>query len=208
MRRLPAFVCLSLLAGCGSLFESKLPVTTVYVLSTAPSASSEPPNAAVSADISIGHPIVTPGLDTERIAIVRGNELQYYAGATWGSTTSQVMGAFLVGSFQNQQLFRSVAPEDARAASDYLLDIEVTAFQAEYGSEAVPTVRVALVGRIIRVKDRRLVATIPVEASQRASQNHMTAVVAAFEIAAREVAIALAQKSAAQLIKTEESERS
>jgi cholesterol transport system auxiliary component len=199
-------LCSLLVAGCsGSLFESKLPIVTVYVLSPSPSASAGPTNAAVNADIAVGHPIVAPGLDTDRIAVLKGHVLDYYAGASWGATASVVMQSFLIGSIQNQQLFRGVATEDARVASDYLLDIELTHFQAEYPNGEVPSVHVGLVGRVVRVKDRRLVATIPVEATEPAAQNQLSAVVAAFEKASREVAVTLAQKTSAELSGTHQS---
>jgi ABC-type uncharacterized transport system auxiliary subunit len=120
--RLASLALLSmLLVGCsGSLFQSKLPTITVYVLMPAPSPSSEPSSVMVNADVAVGHPIVAPGLDTERIAVLRGHVLDYYAGASWGATASVVMQSFLIGSLQNQHLFRGVATEDARVASDYL----------------------------------------------------------------------------------------
>lgn len=204
MRLVAGFMLSSaLLVGCsGSFFESKLPINTVYVLTPVPSASSGPPSVTVNADLAVGHPIVAPGLDTDRIAVLKGRVLDYYAGASWGATASVVMQSFLIGSLQNQQLFRGVATEDARVASDYLLDIELTHFQAEYPNGEVPAVHVGLVGRVVRVKDRRLVATIPVEVTERAEQNHLGAVVAAFEKASRGVAVTLAQKTSAELAGT------
>src|SRR5512145_1796761 len=73
-----------LLAGCGSLLETDLPVSTQYVLAPAPAAASGAP--ATQADLSIGHPDVAPGLDTSRIAVLRGQQLDYYRGATWGGS--------------------------------------------------------------------------------------------------------------------------
>jgi hypothetical protein len=98
------------------------------------------------------------------------------------------------------QLFRSVTPEQSRVASEYVLDVSVRDFQAEYANEnAAPTAHVTILARLIRVSDRQLVDTFAATAQGRASDNRMTAVAAAFEEAAHKVVLELAQKTAAAI---------
>jgi len=178
-------------ACTGSLLESKLPVNLAYVLASAPSASSSTPLAA---DLAIGRPNMAPGLDSERIAVVDGRQLDYYRGARWGGRSADVVQTLLVDSWQDQQLFRSVTAEQARVSADYMLDIDVRDFQAEQGGGA-PQVNVQMVGRLIRIIDRRLVGTYQAQAQVAASEERMGAVVAAFESAAQRVALDLAAQA-------------
>jgi cholesterol transport system auxiliary component len=184
-------------AGCtGSLLETDMPASTNYVLSPAPFTTSGV--AATEADLSIGRPDLRPGLDTPRIAVLKGRQLDYYRSVRWGDDATSVVQTFLVDSLEDQKLFRSVTAEQARISGDYVLDVEVRDFQAEYAGETgSPVVHVAMTGRLIRVVDRKLVATVSSEARDPASDNRMAAVVAAFEAAGHKVAVDLAQKTAA-----------
>ena len=194
-----ALVCvLAVCSGCtGSLFESDTPVSINYVLAPAKTAAGS--SAATQADLAIGRPSVAPGLDTQRVAVLRGRELDYYRTARWGGGTSEIMQSMLIGSLHNQRLFRSVTAEQARVAGDYVLDVDVRDFQAEYGSAAAPTVHVAVIGRLIRVSDRQLVDSIVSDAEQVAAEDRMSAIAAAFESASQKISLDLAQKAAAAI---------
>ena len=197
----------SLIAGCstGSLLDSELPVPTNYVIAPLPPAASATRSAASQVDIAIGRPDVAPGLDTSRIAVLRGRQLDYYRGVQWGGNTLEVVQELLVSSLQDQQLFRSVTSEQARVAGAYMLDSEVRDFQAEYaGSTAAPTVRVTIVGRLIRIADRALVDTLPATATRVATDNRMTEIAAAFEAAAQDVAQTIARNTAAAVSRDSE----
>ncbi len=188
-----------LMSGCtGSLLESDLPVNSIYVLGAA---SADGTSAASSSvDLSIGRPQLAPGLDTDRIAVLKGNQLDYYRASRWGGRAAEVVQSVLVGSLESQHLFNSVTAEQARVAGDYVMDIEVRDFQAEYAAdEAPPTVHVKIVGRLIRIVDRKLVDTITVDARRQATQNRMSAVVAGFESATQQVALDLAHQAAAAI---------
>jgi cholesterol transport system auxiliary component len=181
--------------GCGSLLDTKLPATTSYVLAAAPATSAGVTRS--DADLSIGRPDLAPGLDTERIAVLKGRQLDYYRGAQWGGRTTEIVQTLLVDSFEDQQLFRSVTAEQSRVSSDYVLDVSVRDFQAEHASDGeAPTTHVTIVGRLIRVSDRQLVQTFAAAAESRATDNRMSAVAAAFEAAAQKVVLELAQKTA------------
>jgi cholesterol transport system auxiliary component len=184
--------------ACGSLLETKLPANTSYVLAPAPASSAGV--ARSDADISIGRPDLAPGLDTERIAVLKGRQLDYYRAAQWGGRAVEVVQTLLVDSFEDQQLFRSVTAEQSRVASEYVLDVTVRDFQAEYASDNdAPTAHVTIVGRLIRVTDRQLVDTFAATAQSKASDNALSAVAAAFENAAHKVVLELAQKTAASI---------
>lgn len=182
--------------GCGSLLDTDLPASTSYVL--APAAASSTGIARSEADLSIGRPDLAPGLDSERIAVLKGRQLDYYRGAVWGGRMTEMVQTLLVDSFEDQQLFRSVTSEQSRVAGEYVLDVSVRDFQAEYaGGSQAPTAHVTILGRLIRVTDRQLVETFAATAQSRANDNRMSDVAAAFETAAHKVVLELAQKTAA-----------
>lgn len=185
-------------SACGSLLESQLPAVTRYVIATPPPAASASVSAASQVGLAVGRPDVAPGLDTDRIAVIRGHELDYYRAALWRGTVLDTVQAFLVTTLQDQKLFRNVASEQARIGGEYLLDTEVRDFQAEYvDGAAIPTVRVTLIGRVIRIRDRKLIDTIAVTTTRPATENRLAAVATAFEAAMQQVSLEIASKTAA-----------
>lgn len=186
---------LSCAACSSSLFDSDLPVPSSYVLASAPAGSvGGAPKTAV--DLSIGRPDFAPGLDTDRIAVLKGRQLDYYRGVRWGGRSVEIVQSMLVSSLNDQQLFRSVTAEQARVANDYMLDIEVRNFEVDHANGPLPEAHVMIIGRLIRVFDRKLVTTVSSDARVASREERMTAVAAAFESAAHKVALELARQTA------------
>jgi ABC-type uncharacterized transport system, auxiliary component len=199
-RTIVAIAALTMLAACStsSIFDSDTPVPANYVLAAAPSAEAR--GAPLPVDISISRPDMGTGLDTDRIAVLKGRELDYYKRVRWGSRATELVQFLVVDSLENQKIFRSVTAEQARVAGDYVLDLQVRDFQSEYASDASdPTIRVTLVGRLIRVVDRKLVATVQAQATERARANRMSAVAAAFESAAHRAILDLGTQVASAI---------
>lgn len=187
-----------MISACsGSFFESDIPVATRYVLAAAPAAASTATPVAAAVDLAVSRPDVAPGLDTDGVAVLKGRKLDYYRAAKWGGSVTEVVQALLINSFQDQRLFRSVVAEQTRVSGDYICDVEVRDFQAEYASDDSPPVaHVTIIGRLIRLTDREMIATIAATASKAATENRMAAVAAAFESAFQQVALELANKAA------------
>jgi len=188
-------VALTCTACTGSLFDSELPTPVGYVIAGAP-AGSLTGVPSTQADLSIGRPDFAPGLDTDRIAVLKGRQLDYYRGTRWGGRTVEVVQTMLVSSLNDQQLFRSVTSEQARVAGDYMLDVEVRHFESAYANSLIPEAHVMIIGRLIRIVDRELVATVSSEARVGATEDRMAAVAAAFEAASQKVALDLARQTA------------
>jgi cholesterol transport system auxiliary component len=195
---LAAAVALLCSACTGSLFDSDTPVPMSYVIASAPPGSLTGVQAT-QADVSIGRPDFAPGLDTDRIAVLKGRQLDYYRGARWGGRSVEVVQSMLVSSINDQGLFRSVTAEQARVATDYMLDVEVRHFESVYSSDeasGAPAAHVMIIGRLIRVVDRKLVTTVTSEARAAATAERMAAVTQAFEAASQKVALDLARQTA------------
>jgi cholesterol transport system auxiliary component len=171
----------------------------MYVLAAAP--ATDAPATASTVDLAISQAVTTPGLDSERIAVIHGaRRLEYYLDAQWGAPLPQVVQAMVVGSLQNQKWFRSVTSEQARVSTNYWLELEVRDFQAEYASEgATPTVRVTLVGSLIRIKDRKLIGVLPATVTVTPTEHKLGAVVAAFESAAQQASVSLGRQTVAAI---------
>jgi len=193
------FAALLCSACTGSLFDSDHPVPTAYVIASAPpgSLTGAP---TTQADVSIGRPDFAPGLDTDRIAVLKGRQLDYYRGARWGGRSVEVVQSMLVSTINDQGLFRSVTAEQARVATDYMLDIEVRHFESDYAAHettgGAPEAHIMIIGRLIRIVDRKLVATVSSDARVAASAERMAAITQAFEAASQKVALDLARQTA------------
>lgn len=197
-RMLIAFATALLLSACstGSLFDSDTPVPTSYVLAPAPQAESG--GIPLPVDVSISRPDLASGLDSDRIAVLEGRKLDYYRRVRWGSRAIEMIQNLVVDSLEDQHWFRSVTPEQVRVAGDYVLDLQVRHFQAEYADgQDRPSVHVAFVGRLIRVVDRELVTTVASDAKVAASDNRMAAVTAAFEAASHRAILDLGRQTVA-----------
>lgn len=190
-----------LLSGCVSeILESKVDEPQVYVLRTGNVSAA---TVAYPVQLGIALPAAAPGLDTNRIAVLRNsNLLDYYFGARWGGTAPQVVQAFLIDTLHAQQGFKSVAAEAARIDADYLLELQLKDFQAEYaGEDAAPVVRISLGGNLISIKTRKLVASVNSTATVTAVDNRLGAVVTAFQTAMQQVSTEVSTQLAAAAAK-------
>ncbi|HMD75125.1 MAG TPA: ABC-type transport auxiliary lipoprotein family protein [Steroidobacteraceae bacterium] len=187
-RRMAAIRVLSLLAAaaalvaCGSVFSSKLPAPSLYLLS----AHAGTPGPAIAADLNIFKPQVRAGLDTDRIAVLYPDRrLDYYAAARWSAPLDTLIQDLAVQSFRAQANLRSVSGDASPFSAGYWLEIEVTDFQAEYlPGEANPTIHVHFSALFGKAADRGIIDRFEANATRRASDNRLTAIVAAYEDAA------------------------
>lgn len=172
-----------LLAGCGVFRGGPEPDRT-YVLRAAPAGTGP---AAVSGVLSVLRPVVQPGLDLDRIALVRANhELHYYASSRWGETLPRVLSALIVESLAGAQGFDTVvAAERAAVASNYELLLTVRRFEAEEAGPGAPTAQVKIECLLATGNPRRVLGRCDAEVSEPAAANRMGEIVAALERAAQ-----------------------
>lgn len=190
-----AFVLAVFISGCSTsdILESKVAEPQVYVLKPADAGTAQ---VAFKSQLAVALPTATPGLDTDRIAVLRdGNHLDYYYGARWGATAPAVIQAFMVSLLQSQQGFRNVVAEDARIDADYLLEITLTDFQAEYtGNNNAPVAHVTLTANLVNIKERTTSPLIRATAAVQATDNRLGAVVTAFQSALQQTTVSLSEQ--------------
>jgi cholesterol transport system auxiliary component len=184
-----ATLCAAALCGCVSgAFDSDQPYQQVYVF--APPAMPAAGGEALAADLIVARPVVRPGIDNDRIAVrYPDHRLDYFARSRWGGTTGSVVQTLLVESLRGSGRFRTVQGDVAPFGGQYLLQAELTDFQAEYPTAGgPPQAHVALVVTLGRVSSGAPLASFASTASVPAADNSLRAVVAAFEAAYGEVA--------------------
>jgi ABC-type uncharacterized transport system auxiliary subunit len=204
------------LSGCSGLLHSTAPALQLYVLQppevvsvTFDSNRPVPPSSAPRSplpSLRIGRPLPAPGLNTDRIALLRpGNRLDYYAGSRWSAPLAELVSELELTVFRVDSTWSAVADDRSSFNADYLLQTSIDRFAAEYATETgPPLIHVDLHGLLIRRSDGSLVGSLVVSGSMMARENHMASVVEAFSQAAQQAIIDLQAKSD-QLIRSAKS---
>jgi ABC-type uncharacterized transport system auxiliary subunit len=170
-------------AGCGgSLFQSKVPPPTVYLLS----AESGAPGAPLDAALAVLKPLVRSGLNTDRIAAYYPDRhLDHYAGASWSGPLDEVIQDLAVQAFHAGASLANVSADGSAFPDGYWLELAVEDFQAEYAAAgAAPVVSVRLRARLGTAANRRVLGEFEADAHRAAAANRLGAIVAAYNAAA------------------------
>lgn len=126
--------------------------------------------------------------ETDRVLGITGSEAAYVAGARWVVPAQDLYAASIESAFASQA--RRVRLIGAREAvrGDQSLDIDVRNFEARYDAPgAVPTVVITARARLLQ--NREITTEQVFTVSQPASENRVSAIVAAFEVATRDLNI-------------------
>ena len=198
------------LSACSGLLQSTARPEQIYYLRSPAAASAgaeagaAPPPPPLGVSVRIGHPLAAPGLDSPHIMLVQADHrMNFFAGSRWAAPAPDVVEALAVQTLRASGVWTSVEDTASPFPSDYLLQITVRRFDADYTEgTAVPVVQVALDCIIGRVEGREVVATFSAAGSAPAGANRLHEVVAAFEQASGSALEALAQQ-AAQAVRSE-----
>ena len=178
-----ALILLALLASCGVIGKAAAPLDA-YTLQPLPMAASVPSAQHLVVEL----PTASGALATDRI-LIKPNPLQaqYLPKGRWVDPAPQLIQTLLVGSLQNASGFRLVGRDGAGLVPDYVLLVELTAFQAEAQPPGAsgPLVRVGLTLTLLREADRTLLATRHFDQTTFAANTQTQNVVAAFDAATR-----------------------
>ena len=213
------------LAGCTGLFHSTQHPDQVYYLrtgsageagampATAPDAAPAPaPGEAAAgaaparaASLRVARPLASPGLDSYHIALLQSDHrMNVFAASRWPGPVPEVLESLAVQALRASGAWSAVEDSTAPFPTDFLLQLTVRRFDADYtDGAATPTVRVTLDCIVGRGEGGDVVATFTASGSAPAAANRMTAVVAAFEQATRAALAELTQR-AAQAARTDQ----
>ena len=193
--------------GCSGLFYSSArPEQTYYLRAPAATAADLPPTAArgapgsppaLAASLRVGHPLADPGLDSSHIMLVQADHrMNFYAGSRWPGPAADVIEALAVETLRASGAWRSVEDSTSPFPSDYLLQVAVRRFEADYTSGGtVPEVHVTLDCILGRREGRDVLATFLASGAALATANRLSEVVSAFERAAGAALGSLSQQA-------------
>jgi cholesterol transport system auxiliary component len=210
-----ALIALSM-AGCAGGLHSDAPPTQTYILrSTAAAARAadasgsavsravEMPRASdgtpAAPSVQLPRPSADPGLATELITLVRSDRrMDYYIGSRWAANLPDLVETLAIDTLRASGAWAAVHESPSPFAAEYLLQIDIRRFEADYtGGGAAPRVFVVLDCTVARRIGRELVTSFVAEGVADASENKLSAVVAAFEEAANAALTTMADRSAA-----------
>lgn len=184
------------LAGCFGGLKNEMPPPLIYRID-APAIEA---GASLPADLSIFVERAAPGLEGDGIAgRWPGRRIDYIANARWAGELPRLLQVALVEAFQDSGRLRSVQDDVGRFSTTHTLVIEVRRFEADYTAGPVPVAQVALAVTLGRNSDRQVLVTFTAEASQAATENRQTTLVAALDAAFARAATEIAQRTFAAL---------
>jgi ABC-type uncharacterized transport system auxiliary subunit len=180
-----AAAALALSACTGSLFKSREPPQSVYLLTLAPAVAEA--GTKIPGDLTILRPRVRPGLDTSLIAaLYPDRRLEHFAAARWSAPPDQVFEDLALEAFRANARLQNVHTDVSAFGTGYWLEIDVEDFQAEYagqgsaGGSAPPTIHVQLVARLGASGDRRILGQFEADVREAATDDRLTAIVDAY----------------------------
>ena len=168
------------LSGCSGLhlLEPSQDLGKMYVLSpTLPTVSGA---QHPSWQIAVQQPEAPSSLSTDRIAILRGAEMDYYAGAQWTDAAPKLLQTLFVEALEKNGV--NAATDVAGIHADYILQSELRTFEARYDNgDAPPTIVVDITVKLMVSRSAAIAASHTFHLEQAASANSVAAAVAAFD---------------------------
>lgn len=171
-------------AGC-ALLSSPDPVQT-YRFGGPAAASAATEGQTGLREVNLRRVQFPEAVEGDKILGVTGTETAYIKGARWVSPASDLYMESLENAFAAQATrVRLIGPREL-IRGERSLDIDMRAFEARYDAPgAVPTVVVTARARLLALPDRTVAAERTFTVQQPAAANRVSAIVEAFDIAAR-----------------------
>jgi cholesterol transport system auxiliary component len=183
-----AFVVAVTLAGCGSLLGPSNPPAQIYRLN--PDVPSQPEGQPVAWQLAVGRPDTAQSLDTDRIALLRGAVMDYYADAQWNDSAPRLVQSLLVQAFDKSGRVQAAPRDSASLRADLTLATELRDFEAQYdAAETAPLVVIDIQAKLLDQRGQ-VIASLNSRQTAHAGQNTVASVVSAFDQA---MAAALSQ---------------
>ena len=187
-RRALLLVMLAPLGGCALADIGSGPAPSLYVL-TAPAVETAPGTPQSPAQLVVEEFSAPAAVDTSRIVFMRSeNEIAYYAGARWSDRSPRMIASLLVETLAGTGSFPAVIGPGTSARMDQALVGDIRSFSAYRPAnaglgEGGTHVRVALFVRLLRARDRTILASREFSAEAPAPAAGMDGVVAAYDAA-------------------------
>jgi cholesterol transport system auxiliary component len=191
-------------AGCSGLLRSNALPVQVYTLrvSDAASTGGADHGPAANASLHVAHPLSGPGLGTAQIVLLQpDHRMNVYKASAWPADAPTVIESLATQTLRASGEWRSVEDAESPFPSDYLLQISIRRFEADYaaGSDMPPTVHVTLDCTLGAEDGRIILASFVADGSAVAAANKLSEVVAAFQQAADQALASMSQQASASV---------
>lgn len=185
-----------LLGACGGLLETTIPAPQSYVLRLP--ARTPPAEAARAGTLLVQRPEAGPGLESDRIVLLRSdNRFDTYAASRWAAPVPDMLEALLIDGLRGGGAFSGVFDDSSPYAPRFDLRCATRRFEADYTAGDTPTIFVALDCTVGRHRDRSLLASFTAQGSAPARADRLNDVVAAFSTATQTAVGELERQAAA-----------
>jgi cholesterol transport system auxiliary component len=131
--------------------------------------------------LMVERPNADSSIDTPRIARTSGVEIQHYAGAVWVDRPPLMIEPLLIQSFRSSGAIAVVADRGSDFRPDFLLQTDITAFEATETASGPPDVRVAMAATLIRMPRREVVGTAEIAETVTAQASDLESIAVAFD---------------------------
>ena len=197
-------LCISLfVSACSGLRSSEAPAVTYNLRAKVASATVDAPAAPSrlkAFSLQVLAPVAGPGLDSDAIVLTApDHRLEQFAASKWATPAPRMLASLAAETLRNRGVLAAVHDDISPFPGDYLLRITIRRFDADYaaGTGAAPAATVVLDCAVGTRVERKLLATFVAQATVRADDNRMGAVVAAFEQATQDAMDKLTEQTLA-----------
>lgn len=178
MRRLSLLLALLTLGGCSAaniLAPSGEPAKLYTLRAPQTVASSAAP---AHWQLLIAVPNAPLDLNSVRIAIAPSpGRIDYYANVAWADRPPAMLQDMLLESFDSSGRIAAVQRQSGGLKADFVLTSELHDFQVEAGASD-PVAHLRITVRLMRTRDRTIVGTKSIEATQPVGENFDGAIAA------------------------------
>lgn len=181
-----AFITLGLgLSSCISLFPKTPPVNLYRFEAQALPAQPQAARQSTVLTAAGQFPSASAG---DRLLTVNGSQVAYIAGARWVSAAATLFNDAVVRALQTAPSVRQVAMGEL-SRPDYILRIDVLTFETRYlaGPQAAPTVVIQARASLTNARNRTPAGMTEFQAAILATDNHVSAIVAAYDTAMTQI---------------------
>jgi cholesterol transport system auxiliary component len=175
MKVFPLLAALALLSGCGNLLAPSGDPAKLYMLHAPAQITANAPQARWQ--LLIAAPDAPLDLNNSRIAVApTPDRIDYYANVSWSDRPPAMLQELLLQSFDRSGRIGAVQRQSGGLKADFILTCDIQDFQVESSPE--PVAHISLTARLVRTRDRTIVASKKFEASSPAGGNFDGAIAA------------------------------
>lgn len=178
VRALACVVAAGLLAGCSVLPER----SDLRLFDPQPQIVVAADTPQVDWQLAIPRPHADTTVDSARILVrPEPGEVQVYKGAAWTRSTPDLVQDMLLRAFADSGRLPGVSRRGDGVGAEYVLLLDLRTFESDYTATGAPQAKIVIGARLLRARDKRVVATRRFESAVASEATDVASVARAFE---------------------------